>query len=187
MRTAPAEHLLRRVTRRTALVIAAIGIVWAATLLISGGFTFRIFGWLIRSRDPVRPFAVGALGVIAFFATGGRLRVAPLVYVGRLAFSGRLVQLGRTAHDRLAAGLALAMFVVGLLYATTAVGGADSYGYVSQADQWIQGEPKIDQPWVRKVPWPLPNWTFTPVGYRPSERSHEPSVLLPQYALDCRC
>jgi len=47
-------------------------------------------------------------------------------------------------------------------------GGSDSYGYVSQADLWLSGRLKIDQPDVRRAPWPSPEWTFSPLGYRPS-------------------
>jgi Dolichyl-phosphate-mannose-protein mannosyltransferase len=57
---------------------------------------------------------------------------------------------------------------VGILRGSGIAGGADSYGYLSQADLWLQGVPRISQPAARHVPWPEGQWTFSPLAYRPS-------------------
>ena len=58
--------------------------------------------------------------------------------------------------------------VVGWLYGSKAVVGADSYGYLSQSDLWAQGSLKIRQPFAAEVPWPDAGWMFSPIGsYRP--------------------
>lgn len=63
--------------------------------------------------------------------------------------------------------IAIALFGVALTYMTTVAGGADAYGYVSQADLWRRGLPVIDQPWMADVPWPSKIRSFAPLGYRP--------------------
>src|SRR5687768_16091567 len=75
--------------------------------------------------------------------------------------------------------IAAATLAIGVTYATTAIGGADSYGYVSQADLLLQGRMTMEQPWVTKVPWPAGNWTFTPLGWNAS--ASEPTLLTPVY------
>ncbi len=69
------------------------------------------------------------------------------------------------------------------MWSTTAAGGSDSYGYVSEADLWLQGHLKVAQPWVDQVPWPSRFWTFTPLGYVPSRRDGDAGVILPGYPL----
>ena len=43
----------------------------------------------------------------------------------------------------------------GLIWSTRVAAGADAYGYVSQADLWLQGHLHIDQGFGASVPWPL--------------------------------
>ena len=54
----------------------------------------------------------------------------------------------------------------GLVGNTGIAGGSDSYGYVSQADLWLNGSLRIEQPAARKLPWPNSQWTLAPLGYR---------------------
>ena len=68
---------------------------------------------------------------------------------------------------RLAAGLAMAVTLVTAHYGPRAVGGADEYGYASQADLWLKGRLSIDQSFVRQVPWNYSERTFAPLGYHP--------------------
>src|SRR5262245_8154776 len=62
--------------------------------------------------------------------------------------------------------LALTVTLVAARYGARAVGGADEYGYVSQADLWLKGSVKVQQQFARQVPWPYGDWTFAPLGYR---------------------
>jgi hypothetical protein len=64
----------------------------------------------------------------------------------------------------------LAGLVTGVawFYGAKAVGGADTYGYMSQSDLWAEGSLKIRQPFTAEVPWPSAGWMFSPIGsYRP--------------------
>jgi hypothetical protein len=65
-------------------------------------------------------------------------------------------------------------------YGPRAVGGADEYGYASQAELWLQGRLTIDQSFVRQVPWPFAERAFAPLGYRPHPRDR--GTLVPTYS-----
>ncbi len=45
--------------------------------------------------------------------------------------------------------------------------GADAYGYVSQAHLWAAGNLIQHEPLSIRAPWSEPEWTFSPLGYRP--------------------
>jgi hypothetical protein len=80
----------------------------------------------------------------------------------------------------LAAALALVVFAAGLRWGAMVAGGADSYGYVSQAGLWLRGMPVVQQDIARSSPWPLAAETWSPLGYRPSPRQR--GALVPIYA-----
>ena len=85
---------------------------------------------------------------------------------------------GRTAA--LSAALAaIAVFAFGSAYGARAAGGADAFGYVSQAYLWLQGDLEIEQPLSREFPWPHQEQSLTPLGYRPGEIRH---TIVPTYA-----
>ena len=86
--------------------------------------------------------------------------------VGRVSGARRWVAAAARVDDRVVAGvLATATCVMGIAYSTTVAGGADSYGYVSEADLWLKGELKQPQPWAEEAPWPSRRWSFSPLGY----------------------
>ena len=74
------------------------------------------------------------------------------------------------------AGLTLAL---GLRFGAHTAGGADSYGYVSQADLWLDGTLIVDQPLHDQVSWRYANWTLSPLGYRPGDTG---GTMVPVYA-----
>jgi hypothetical protein len=78
-----------------------------------------------------------------------------------------------------AGALAAAVFAAGLRWGAMIAGGADSFGYVSQAGLWLNGLPTIQQPIVRSSPWPDAAATWAPLGYRPSPRQRD--QLVPIY------
>ena len=62
---------------------------------------------------------------------------------------------------------AVAVLWLGVTFGSRAATGADAFGYVSQAYLWLKGDLQIQQPLSREFPWPHPEETFTPLGYRP--------------------
>jgi hypothetical protein len=67
---------------------------------------------------------------------------------------------------------------VGIHYGSYAAGGSDSYGYLSQAPLWVRGDLHVKQPWVADMSWPGRDWSFAPLGYRPSSPD---GTLVPTY------
>jgi hypothetical protein len=80
---------------------------------------------------------------------------------------------------KLAIALAGVTLALGLLFGAHTAGGADSYGYVSQADLWLAGTLIIDQPLHDQVSWRNANWTLAPLGYKPGETG---GTMVPIYA-----
>jgi 4-amino-4-deoxy-L-arabinose transferase-like glycosyltransferase len=165
---------------------------------------------LLPSSDPTSPsmrfFSRGlASAVIALF---GLVMIAPivspyLIVLSAWTFAGwlflslvprlsstRIAAWSWRAFDevwricvddrRLAWLLSVSMCGVGLIYGSHAVGAADTYGYVSEADLWLRGNLRIEQPFAKQAPWPQPEWTFTPLGYRP--HPVDDRVIVPIYS-----
>ena len=64
----------------------------------------------------------------------------------------------------LAGAMALAALAAGLRWGAMVAGGADSYGYVSQAGLWQQGRLVVEQEIVRQSPWPDAAETWSPLA-----------------------
>jgi hypothetical protein len=76
--------------------------------------------------------------------------------------------------------LGLATFGAGVRWGAMVAGGADSYGYVSQAGYWQRGSVVVQEDVIRPSPWPGAALTWAPLGYRPSPR--RPDAIVPLYA-----
>lgn len=79
------------------------------------------------------------------------------------------VPLPRFDERWIALAIAIVVLFLGVRFGTRVAGGADSYGYLSQAGAWASGSVEIKQHWADRVPWPVVDRTFTPLGYRPSQ------------------
>jgi hypothetical protein len=154
--------------RTPALVLFFIFSIWTLWLVVAGGVDTTLFGMSIRSNDPMRPFALANLALLLFVVAGPGIQEAWT----------RLGQAAARIDDRVPALImAFGVAVLGLSYATTVANGADAYGYVSQADLWLTGNLRIDQPWVAELPWPNAEWTAAPLGYRPAPSAETPAIV----------
>jgi len=139
-------------------------------ILLSGGFSIRIYGVRISSHGALRP----ALFALLF----GSIAYRRMPEWQRGAVTRRLADgIGRLVPwiAPLAAAIVLALCFA---FGTRAAGGSDSYGYVSQAGLWLTGDLHVHQDFVASVPWPNADWSFTPLGYRPAANH----TLVPTYA-----
>jgi hypothetical protein len=156
--------------RRTLTVIIVAAALWCVATLLGAGFFVRLGPWVLSSHEPVRPAALAALASAVYVLTFG---------VKSLTLAMQSVV---EAVQRLSAPAAVALAVltvgVGLRWATYAASGADSYGYVSQADSWLGGHLRIAQPWVGQLPLPDADRAFAPLGYRPGTQLH---TIVPTY------
>jgi hypothetical protein len=151
--------LIRRRIEVASLLVAVCGFAWAILLITVGGVDVEILGQRVRSHDPFRPLFLGAIGLAIFMRCGG-----PTAYRRWFDLASRLNE------RRVVAAFAVMTLGLGVAYATTVAGGADPYGYVSQADLWLRGSLKVSQPWVADLPWPSRRWSASPLGYRPIEK-----------------
>ncbi|HEY3383943.1 MAG TPA: glycosyltransferase family 39 protein [Vicinamibacterales bacterium] len=76
--------------------------------------------------------------------------------------------------------LAVLTTVAGARWNTNAASGSDSYGYVSQADLWLAGHLRIEQPWALDFAWQDVDWTVAPIGYHPVPG--RPRAVVPIYS-----
>ncbi|MBI3261962.1 MAG: glycosyltransferase family 39 protein [Acidobacteria bacterium] len=162
---------LNCVMRRLLLLLGLASFTWTVVLLISGGVTIPIGSRQVSSRSPVNPL-IAAL--VCWAAALARVRAQDLRREA-IAFMRLLPRLPLI----LAASAAAIAVATALIWGTFAASGADSYGYVSQAALWAHGRLSVQQPFVRDFPWPLADWTFTPLGYRPGLAR---ATLVPTYA-----
>jgi hypothetical protein len=161
----------RTVIARIALAFVILGAIWSVSVAVTGGFLFSIGGRAFSSREPMRPLYWTLLPLALFVWLNGVERTAR-------AWSSAL---RRIDHRWAAAALTVMTFVLGTAYATTAVGGSDAYGYVSEADLWLRSDLRLPQPWVEKAPWPDAARTFSPLAYRPAGTGN-PTDIVPVYS-----
>ena len=145
--------------RRVSYLLAALLPVWAVIAFFTGGIGWMLGPIRLSSRQPVRPLLLG-LAIAAW-------------YVWKYSRTERDAD-GRWLHGWTARVLPFALPIIvplalyiGVHYGSFAAGGADSYGYLSQARLWMSGIPRVEQPWVQDFSWPNRDWVFTPLGYRP--------------------
>lgn len=160
---------------RALLVAAGLAAILAIWAWLTGGFKFHLFGIPISARGEHRAaFIAVVLAAIGFFLD------APLRR--RIAAMRRSVPIPIPPISRLPFPVALAAAIVvlwmGLAFGSRAAGGADPYGYVSQADLWRKGDLRVHQPFAASVPWPDGEWTFSPLGYKPAAGA----TIVPTYA-----
>ena len=133
----------------------------------TGGFVLDWHGLHLSARSAARPaeLTLAALVLWALADVGDTFRRAGrlLRRVGR----SRLMT-ARPPYRTAAAILAVAIAALGWTRGSMAAGGADPYGYVSQARLWAAGALRVDQPLARELPWSNAADTVTPLGYRPT-------------------
>ena len=165
--------------RRFSLVVACASAAWAVVLTVSGGFNATVLGLTVRSNNPRRVLVIAVVALAGYFLAGGRIRRAPFARVGRA--SSHLLDAVIRRPGLIAGAIAAALMIVAMAESTRIAGGADAYGYVSQAELWLARDLVTEQPWVGAVPWPDAEWSFSPLGYHPSPAQGQ-GAIVPTYA-----
>jgi Dolichyl-phosphate-mannose-protein mannosyltransferase len=153
------------------LLLGAIlaAMVLAAAALFGGGIYTSIGGVRISSRTIVRPLIMAFLFAIIWLRRSER----------RLLQLEQLWAATQRHANVVALCLALLVFVAALRVSPFEASGADAYGYVSQAELWVKGSLIKHEPLAAIAPWPEPEWTLSPLGYRPGP---QPATIVPTYA-----
>jgi hypothetical protein len=152
--------------RRIFFLVAWTALLWAALIVISGGFEFGIAGLRVSSQSPLNPvlFALAAGATWILSARGRNELLAE--------------DLRRFAGPGLAASVSAIVVAVGLTYGAFVVGGSDAYGYVSQAEAWATGTFRFDEPLIREFAGRVDRDAFVPLGYR---AVGETGTVVPMY------
>lgn len=151
----------RATSRALSAIVALAGIaaaLWGLLVAYDGG-PVRFLGLRLSSRHPFL-LLLGGLGALGVHAWVWRPAIGPPL--------ATLATPSRRAASIAAAALALIVLSASVHWASAVAGGADSYGYVSQAGLWRQGELLVRGDIIRQSPWPLAIETWSPLGYRPA-------------------
>jgi hypothetical protein len=144
--------------------------VYALGVAVTGGFDMRVSGVRIRSRSWERPAALAALGAVL------------LLWQSRRQVGGAGERIWAEVETKggrvLAIGAAAWAVVAAVSFGAFAVGGSDSYGYVSQARLMAHGRLTDVVPLAPEFTWPDVEATLTPLGYT---RGRSPGVIAPSY------
>jgi hypothetical protein len=175
------ESRTRRVLRDAGFTLALSGLAGIPLLYLTGGFELHVFGVEIRAHRPQRALWVSAAGAIVFVVFSGRPGAAwrNLLQSFESLYGAwdRAVVPWLPSPRTATIAIALGVFLLGAIFATKSAGGADAYGYVSQADLWLEGRLAIAQPFAGEVPWPRGRDTFMPLGYKATVRDDIPSIV----------
>ena len=138
--------------------VALLGAAVSAWIVIIGGARFSVFDVEISATDPYRPLVIAVAAIALRMVAGGAASLGKDIVAVRRACTPL----------RITVVLVVVSVLVGVLEGSDVAGGADSYGYISQADLWLNARLVIAQPDVTHVPWPDAQRTFAPLGYQPS-------------------
>src|SRR5262245_1016270 len=145
--------------RRIVPIVGVTAALWGLLIVLAGGGQVQFLGLKLSSRHPLLLF------------WGGAALLAVHALVWRPAIGSRVAALLSLSPRRAAVAAAIAAVAAGAVsvhWGSSVVGGADSYGYLSQAGLWLQHEPFVQGDLIRQSPWPLAIETWAPLGYRPA-------------------
>ena len=146
----------------TLLLLGLLAALFALFVALTGGIDTRIGGVAVRSRSWERPatVAIVLLGAGLFFVRHWLTEIPAWLF---RALPGLIVLWGSIAA---------------LVFGTYAAGGADSYGYISQAELMAHGRLTEPMPFHPAFDWPEVPVTLTPLAFT---RGPDPRVLVPVY------
>ena len=149
------------------IAIAASAILAVIAVFGSGVYT-SAYGIRLSSQTLWRPALVASVAS-AFLLYRSEVRQQKLARIWL-----------QILHHSGAVAIVLGLVTVAIAYRVSAFEalGSDSYGYVSQAHLWAAGNLVQHEPLALRAPWPDPEWTFSPLGYRPGL---ERGTIVPTY------
>jgi dolichyl-phosphate-mannose-protein mannosyltransferase len=173
---------------RVLFSIAIVAALWAAGVAVTGGFVFHAGALRISSQHPATPLIVAMLSAAAswlFASRGARGRALAIIWPSPAGHGDPFIALP-TDHrlaPAMAFAIAVSVVILGIVKGAFVAGGADSYGYVSQADLWARGNLIVEQPIARDIAWLHAAEALAPLGYRPYRGPGDhPGDLVPIYS-----
>ena len=168
----PASRSVSERWGRRLLAAAILLLSWAAFIAASGGFLIEIGALRISSRNSTRVAAAGMILALAAWRLAYREHVhravsavPELLRRAELRLTAMAATFARVANH-LASTIAVALLVLAILYGSRVAGGADAFGYLSEAALLGEGRLGIDQGFAAALPWPNAAGSFVPIAYR---------------------
>jgi len=146
----------------TLILLGLVVALFAVFVAMTGGIDTRLAGVPVRSRSWERP------------ATLALLLLGAGVFFLRQAFAW----LPRRLFRALPALVVVWGAAAALIFGTYAAGGADSFGYISQAELFAHGRLTDAVPMHPAFNWPDAPYTLTPLAFT---RGPDPTRLVPVY------
>jgi hypothetical protein len=141
--------------KRAMIGLAVVSCAVAANDFFLGGFVFAPFGIRVSSWEAYKPFRNGLLSACVALWLHERESEAAISWHW----------IARWSRPIAAAAVAVSC-VMALRFGVFVAGGADAYGYVSQALRWASGAPMPPEPLAALAAALGPS--IVPIGYRPS-------------------
>jgi len=137
--------------QRTLLAFAALNLAVVAWDVVSGGIHFTVFGVVFSSWEIAKPlrYAAGCAATAVWLHDRAAARASWDTLSPWTA--------------RAAAALAIASIGIAMWFGIRAAGGADAYGYVSEATQWVRRSLVADDPLAALTP--QLGLAVAPLGY----------------------
>jgi hypothetical protein len=157
-----------RKLQKALLVLALVALAIALWDVVTGGFYITVAGVRLSSREADKPFRLGMLAIVAAIWFDERQAAAR----SRDTIWQRL----DAWAPRIAAAAALASMLAAIHFGIFAAGGADAYGYVSQATLWARGNLVAPDPLAALEP--ALGAAVAPMGYR---LAPTPGAIVPVY------
>jgi hypothetical protein len=145
--------------------------IWAAA---TGGGDLPIGGGIhVSIRTGARPFFVAGIVIIvlALISHAWHTRIDQALH--------SLASMPAPALVAIILTLASAVLLIGLRFGSSIAAASDSYGYITQAQLWLHGVPRLEQAIAPTTPWPDALYTYSPLGYRPSADQHTLAPIYP--------
>jgi hypothetical protein len=152
--------------RNALFLLGLVAIAVALWDMAMGGFYFTVAGLRVSSREADKPFRLGMLAIVAALWLHERMAATRDTLWERLP----------AWAPRIAAGIALVSLLVAIHFGVFAAGGADAYGYVTQASLWAGGRLVAPDPLASLEPALGP--AVAPMGYR---LATTPGAIVPIY------
>jgi hypothetical protein len=157
-------------SRTILLVLVALGLGGLAIALwdvSTGGFYFNVLGVRISSWEAYKPFRIGLLAMTAAF----------WLYDRTAAANQTSWQLLHRWAPWIVAVIVVLSVTAAIRFGIFVAGGADGYGYVSEASLWAQGQLIVSHPLADVETMLGP--AVAPLGYR---LARTPGAIVPIYA-----
>jgi hypothetical protein len=161
------DSMLR--ARRLQIVLAIVALAAASIAvwdLVTDGFFFHVLGIRVSSREAYKPFRIALLTVVAIIQLNDWQSPPAGVSWNALTRWARWIALGA----------AIASMALAFRYGIFAAGGADAYGYVSQAQLFARGQLSAPDPLAAVAT--TVGHSAAPLGY---QLSRTPGRIVPTY------